>query len=108
MATIHQRLKHFLAANGITDAYRKRDIFQTVIGPNAYKLLSNLVAQEKPGEKTFIDLVVVMTQHHSPQPSQIVQWYWFHMQFHHQRETLAMQLSELRALVQWCKFWRYT
>ena len=59
-----ERLKHFLAANGITDAERKRDIFLAVIGPNAYKLLSSLVAPEKPGEKTFTDLVDVMTQHH--------------------------------------------
>ena len=60
-----ERLKHFLAANGITDADRKRDIFLAVIGPNAYKLLSSLVAPEKPGEKTFMDLVAVMAQHHS-------------------------------------------
>ena len=99
-----EHLKHFLAANGITDAERKRDIFLAVIGPNAYKLLSSLVAPEKPVEKTFMDLVAVMTQHHSPPLSEIIQRYRFHMRFHCQGETVAMYLSELRALAQWCKF----
>ena len=104
MATIRRTVETFLAANGITDAERKRDIFLAVIGPNAYKLLSSLVAPEKPGEKTFTDLVDVMTQHHSPPPSEIVQRYRFHTRFRCQGETVAMYLSELRALAQWCKF----
>ena len=57
-----------------------------------------------PGEKTFMDLVAVMTQHHSPPPLEIVQRYRFHTRFRHQGETVAMYLSELRALAQWCKF----
>ena len=32
---------------------RQRDIFLAVIGPNAYRLLSSLVAPEKPGENTW-------------------------------------------------------
>ena len=39
----------------------ERYIFLAVVGPSAYKLLSSLVAPRKPGEKTFTDLVDVMT-----------------------------------------------
>ena len=49
-----------------------------------------------------MDLVAVMTQHHSPPPSEIVQRYRFHTRFRRQGET--MYLSELRALAHWCKF----
>ena len=45
-----------------------------------------------------------ITQHHSPPPSEIVQWYRFHTRFRRQGETVATYLSELRALAQWCKF----
>ena len=51
-----------------------------------------------------MDLVAVMTQYHSPPPLEIVQRYRFHTRFHRQGETVAMYLSELRALAQWCKF----
>ena len=51
-----------------------------------------------------MDLVAVITQHHSPPPSEIVQWYRFHTRLRRQGETVATYLSELRALAQWCKF----
>ena len=99
-----ERLKHFLAANGITDADRKRDFF---FGSDWAECLQAAVqsggAREAGGE-AFTDLVDVMTQHHSPPPSEIVQRYRFHTRFCRQGETVAMYLSELRALAQWCKF----
>ena len=63
--------------NGVTDAERKRAIFLSVIGPRTYKLLSSLVAPSKPGEKTYDELVVALTEHHSPAPSEIVQRFMF-------------------------------
>ena len=39
-----ERIQHYFAANGVTDAERKRAIFLSVIGPRTYKLLSSLVA----------------------------------------------------------------
>ena len=45
-----------------------------MIGPKAYKLLGSLIV----GDKTYEELVKVMTQHHNPPPSEIVQRYKFH------------------------------
>ena len=46
-----KRLEHFCAANsGDMDA-KKLSAFLAIIGPPAYKVLHNLVAPAKPGEK---------------------------------------------------------
>ena len=99
-----ERLEQYLIANGVEDADKKRAIFLSTIGPQAYKLLSSLVAPTSPGEKSYVDLVRVMTDHHCPPPSEIVQRYRFHTRFRQQGETVATYVSELRALAQWCNF----
>lgn len=99
-----ERLGHFLAANGITDGDRKRAVLLSVIGPKAYKLLRSLVAPDKPGDKPYADLVKVMTEHHNPQPSEIVQRYKFHTRMQAPGESVATFVAELRALGQTCGF----
>ena len=99
-----ERLEQYLIANGVENADKKRAIFLSTIGPQAYKLLSSLVAPAAPGEKAYEDLVQAMTDHHSPPPSEIVQRYRFHTRFRQQGETVATYVSELRALAQWCNF----
>ena len=46
-------LTHFFLANGIDEAEKKRAVFLSVIGPATYKLLRNLLAPAKPGEKAY-------------------------------------------------------
>ena len=52
-----ERLGHFFAANGITDAGKKRSVFLSLVGPVTYKLLRSLVHPANPGEKTYNELV---------------------------------------------------
>ena len=88
-----ERLEHFYAANEIDNADKKRAILLTVIGPTAYKLLRNLVAPAKPGEKTYDALVTAMKQHHNPTPSEIVQRYMFNSRFRQPGETVSTYMS---------------
>ena len=99
-----ERLEQYLIANGVEDAGKKRAVFLSTIGPQAYKLLSGLVAPAAPSEKPYQDLVKAMTDHHSSHPSEIVQRYRFHTRFRQQGETVATYVSELRAIAQWCNF----
>ena len=46
-----ERLEQYLIANGVEDAGKKRAVFLSTIGPQAYKLLSSLVAPAAPSEK---------------------------------------------------------
>jgi len=97
-----ERLRHFFEANGINDGDRKRSVLLAVIGPPAYKLLCNLVSPAKPGDKSYEELVHVMTEHHNPTPSEIVQRYKFHSRFRQQGESVAMFVAELRSVAEFC------
>ena len=93
-----ERLNHFFAANKITNASRKRDIFFTAVGAKTYKLLGDLVAPAKPGEKSYAELADTLENHFSPKPSEIVQRFHFHSHHRRQEESVATFLAELRSL----------
>ena len=99
-----ERLGHYLTANGINEVGRKKAVLLTTIGAKAYKLLRTLVSPEKPGDKTYDELVAAMQQHHSPKPSPIVQRYRFNSRLRREGESVAQYLSELRALLEFCDF----
>jgi len=63
-----ERLGHVFGANEITEEPKKRAIFLSVIGTGDYKLLSSLVALNKPGDKEYPDLVVKLSEHFAPAP----------------------------------------
>ena len=66
-------LGQFMAPNGIEEAERKRDVLLFVIGPKEYRLLGSSLAPAKPGVKLYDKLVEVLSAHHNPAPSEIVQ-----------------------------------
>lgn len=57
----------FLAANNIPDD-RKDNLFLATIGPEAYKLLTNLCDPANPSCKTYADLNSVLLNHYEPAP----------------------------------------
>ena len=70
-----ERLGHIFEANCIVEEGEQRSIFLTVIGPTVFKLLRSLVSPDKPGGKSYQDLVKVLTEHFKPVPSETVQKY---------------------------------
>ena len=64
-----QRLTHFFAANGVDNAAKKKEILLAMIGPATFKLLTNLVVPEEPGDKTFKELIEKLKKHHNPRSS---------------------------------------
>ena len=71
MAAVYGALAAF--ANAIDSEERKRVVFLLTIGPRVYKLLCSLLSPDKPGQKSFSELVEVLKAHYSPKPSIIVQ-----------------------------------
>ena len=82
----------------------KWSVFLSIIGPTTYKLLSSLIAPDKPGGKSYEDLVKVLKEHHNPIPSEIVQRYKFHTRIRKPEESTTQFVAELRALAQYCNF----
>ena len=68
--------EHFFTANGSEDDDKHLAALLSVIGPQVYKLLANLVAPKKSSEKKYEEVVEVLKKHYDPQPSEIMR---FHM-----------------------------
>ena len=77
-STYVERLEHYLIANEITTEAKRRSTLLTVAGPEVYSLACNLVAPDKQGDKSYVDLVVLIKKHYSPTPYIIVQRYKLH------------------------------
>ena len=99
-----ERLGHYFVANKIDNVERKRAVLLTVIGATTYKLLRSLVAPQKPGEKSYEELIAALTTHFSPTPSPIVCRFKFHSRCRQPGESVAVFVSQLRSLSENCGF----
>ena len=104
MVTIRGETAAFFVANDIVDAEKKRSVFLSVVGPATYKLLGDLLAPAKPGDKSYDEMVEVVVNHCNPTPSEIVERFKFHTRFRRPGESVATYVSELRSLARFCKF----
>ena len=66
--------------------------------------MSSIIAPEKPGDKTFDELVKVLTDHYNPAPSEIVQRYKFHTRIRQSGESITKFVAELRSIAKHCNF----
>ena len=69
-----------------------------------YKLMRSLILPAKRNDKLFGQLVKAMRGHLCPPPSEIVQRYKFNSRIWQDGESVAVYVSELRALAQYCNF----
>ena len=74
------------------------------MGEKAYQLMCSHISPAKPKDKLFGQLVEAMRGHHCLSPSDIVQHYKFNSRIWQDRESVAVYVSELRALAQYCNF----
>ena len=83
------------AANGITDADKKKSAFLAVIRPATYTLVRNLVSPDKAGEKSYDKATT---------PSEMTQRARFNSRIRKPGENVATFVSELRSLAEFCTF----
>ena len=67
-----EHLKLFFTTNDVNDAEKKRAILLTSCGIETYRLFKGLTAPAKPVEKTFNELVILMTNHENPKRNPIL------------------------------------
>lgn len=73
-----ERLGHYFEANGVGDVNvggkpKRLAILLSVCGSKIYKLIRDLLAPAKPGEKSYQDLLKLIQDHLAPKPSEITQ-----------------------------------
>ena len=99
-----ERMEFYFQANKITEGDTKRAVLISTMGEKVYKLMRSLISPAKPNNISFGQLVKAMRGHLCPLPSEIVQRYKFNSRIRQDGESVAVYVSELRALAQYCNF----
>ena len=99
-----ERLEQYFAANDVESAEKRRAIFLSACGAQTYQLLKNLVAPEKPTERSFGELIELVKDHLQPKPSIIVERFTFHSRNRKEGESVAVYVAELKRLSEHCGF----
>lgn len=102
-ATYIERFEQFVSANDIADEKRVA-VLLSVMGSSTYGLLRSLIAPDKPGAKSYDDIVTVLKDHFSPKPIVIAERFRFHNRSKHETETVAQYVAILKKLSEYCKF----
>ena len=98
-----ERAEQFFLANAVDDALRVPSLL-SMLGSKTYALLRNLVAPDKPADKTFAEINQVLTGHLSPKPLLIAERFRFHKRNQEQDETVAQYFAMLKKLAEHCNF----
>ncbi|KAI5086647.1 hypothetical protein C0J45_23302, partial [Silurus meridionalis] len=98
-----ERFEYFVAANAITEDKVVPTFFKCN-GPKTYTLLRNLLQPEKPGEKTYAQIVNTLKAHFSPKPLVIAERFRFHRRNQLEGESVAVFVAVLKKLAEHCEF----
>ena len=97
-------MEYYFQANKITEGDTNRAILISTMGEKAYKLMRSLISPAKPNDRSFGQLVEAMRGLLCPPPSEIVQCHKFNSRIRQDGESVAVYVSELKALAQYCNF----
>ena len=99
-----KRFRHFFLANGVTQDTQKLHMFLTLIGAATFKLLSNLIAPQEPGDLNYNQVVEKLTSHFKPKKLKIAERFRSYKRNQPKSENVADYLAELRRLALTCEF----
>ena len=99
-----ERLELYFTANDIDDEEKRKAILLTSCGIECYHLFKGLTTPTKPVDKTFIELVTLMTNHENPKRNPIAERFVFNMRNRKLGESISQYMAELRRLSQYCEY----
>ena len=78
--------------------------FLSLIRADAYGVLRNMLAPDRPKDKSFEALKEILTAHYSPKPILIAERFKFHRRNQLESESIAQFVVELKRLALKCEF----
>ena len=99
-----ERLQPYFTANDVTNTGKQRAILLSSVGPATYRLIRNLLAPDKPTDKTFKKITDIVRDHHMPKPSVTMQRFNFHSKTRKPGELVSTYIAELRRTSEHCEF----
>ena len=83
-----RRVKNLFSANSVA-ADKQKYVFLNSLGRQHYNLLVNILSPEEPEQKTFDELVDVLTKHFQPPAFVISECYSFHCRCQEPDKSIA-------------------
>ena len=102
----YERFEQYVAINQIPDKSKVACLL-SVMGASAYGLLRNLIAPQKPSEKTLQDISNVLQNHLDPKPLLIAERFRFHTRNQVDGESVSQYIAELKRMAGKCQFEGY-
>lgn len=98
-----ERLEHLFKVNVVTEDM-KLSMFITLVGPEVYMTLRNLLAPRRPEEKSYQEVIAILRKHYSPVKSEISERFTFNKCNQKSNQTVSEYIVELRKLANSCNF----
>jgi AraC-like DNA-binding protein len=98
-----RRVNQYILLNEISDEL-KVPMLITVVGEATYSLMCDLCSPSFPEDKTYDDLVKLVTDHLEPQRSEIAERHVFRQRRQRMGESLTEYLQALKHLAATCNF----
>ena len=102
--TYTQRLHHYFVANDVESEVKKSSILLSACGAATYKLIRNLIAEDKLESTPYDEIVKVVKAHYDPTPSAIMQRYKFNSRTRGEGESVSAYVTALRDIAQHCNY----
>ena len=99
-----ERLELYFTANDIDYEEKRKAILLTSCGIECYCLFKGLTTPRKQVDKTFIELVTLMTNHQNPKRNPTGERFVFNMRNRKLGESISQYMAELRRLSQYCEY----
>ena len=103
IASYIERVELYFAANYVEEDHEV-STFLSLIGADAYGVLRNLLAPDRPKDKSFAVLKEIVTAHYSPKPILVAERFKFHRRIQLESESIAQFVVELKRLALKCEF----
>lgn len=107
--TYRERLENFFTLRQLTGsstevALAKVQILINCLGSKYYQLISSLTAPQKPNEKTYSELILLLEKHLSPPSNVHTERHKFLSRTQHTDESIAAYVAALKLLLHTCKW----
>ena len=99
-----ERLGYYFTANDITNERKKKSILLSCSGAATYDLLKNLLQPTSLNDKSYDELVKVLSDYFNPKPSTIVQRFKFNTRVRESGESVAIYVAALKSLAEFCDY----
>ena len=96
-------MNYYFVANDVADGAKKRSILLSACGAT-YKIIRNLVEEDKLDTTSYDDIVKLVKAHFDPTPSAIMQRYKFNTRTREEGESVAAYVAALRDIAQHCEY----